>query len=35
MNEEIVEEFESWFAGYVQKFKSGNPEWQPNIKRLD
>jgi putative nucleotidyltransferase with HDIG domain len=31
MNEEIVEEFKNWFAGYVQKFKSGNPEWQPNI----
>jgi len=31
MNEEIVEEFENWFAGYVQKFKSGNPDWQPNI----
>ncbi|MEA1991831.1 MAG: HD domain-containing protein [Thermodesulfobacteriota bacterium] len=31
MNEEIVEELENWFAGYVQKFKSGNPDWQPNI----
>ena len=31
MNEEIVEELENWFTSYVQKFKSGNPDWQPNI----
>jgi putative nucleotidyltransferase with HDIG domain len=31
MNEEIVEELENWFINYVQKFKSGNPDWQPNI----
>ncbi|MCD6197875.1 MAG: HD domain-containing protein [Deltaproteobacteria bacterium] len=31
MNEEIVEELENWFNNYVQKFKSGNPDWQPNI----
>lgn len=31
MNEEIVEELETWFASYVQKFKSGNPNWRPNI----
>ena len=22
---------ENWFASYVQGFKSGNPDWQPNI----
>jgi len=31
MNEEIVKEFENWFNNYVQKFKSGNPDWLPNI----
>jgi putative nucleotidyltransferase with HDIG domain len=31
MNEEIVEELENWFTGYVRKFKSGNPDWRPNV----
>lgn len=31
MNEETVEELETWFASYVQKFKSGDPSWRPNI----
>ena len=31
MNEEIVKELENWFNNYVQKFKSGNLDWRPNI----
>jgi len=31
INEEIVEELENWFVSYIQKFKSGDPVWRPNI----
>jgi putative nucleotidyltransferase with HDIG domain len=31
INEEIIEELEDWFDSYIQKFKSGDPGWRPNI----
>ena len=31
MNEEIVAELKSWFASYVETFKSGDANGQQNI----
>jgi putative nucleotidyltransferase with HDIG domain len=32
LSEEVVQGMRRWFGGYVQKFKSGHPDWRENIE---